>query len=126
MAKIIKEHPRIGDDIETFVKENKVGADAWRSTGVLTFTYGNKGNVIIGQKMTYSRIKYYLEEKYGHKISYGTVVQLCVARNRRNISAKRYIRVAHVTCCKVHKGFSVKFNPDTYYSATVCRGLDHL
>ena len=34
VAKIIKEHPRIGDDIETFVKENKVGADSWRRTGV--------------------------------------------------------------------------------------------
>ena len=58
-----------------------------------SFTYGNKGNVNVGQKMLYSRIKDYLEEKYGHKISYGTVVQLCVARNRRNISAKRYKRV---------------------------------
>ena len=89
VSRILKKHPNIGADIEAFVKERKIGADAWRRTGVLTFTYGKKSIVNPGQKVTYSRIKEHLEEKYNHKISYRTLVQLCVARNRRKISANR-------------------------------------
>lgn len=125
VSKILKEHPSICHDIEEFVKEHKVGADAWRRTGVLTFTYANKSNVNTGRKMTYSRIKEYLETKYNHKISYGTVVQLCVTRNHRRIYSKRYKGVAQVTCRKARKGFSVKFNPDAHYSTAMYRGLDH-
>ena len=59
----------------------------------------------------YGRIKKFLEEKYGTKFGYGMILQLCVARNRRRLSAKRYKGVAKITCQKAHKGFSVKFNP---------------
>ena len=82
-------YPNIGEDIETFVKERKVGADAWRRTGVLTFTY-SKTSLVSGQKVTYGRIKKFLEEKYRTKFGHGTIVQLCVARNHRKLSAKRY------------------------------------
>ena len=85
---ILSKYPNIGEDIEKFVKERRVGADAWRRAGVLTFTYG-KTSLVSGQKVTYGRIKKFLEEKYGTKFSYGTIVQLCVARNRRRLSAKR-------------------------------------
>lgn len=37
---ILLKYPNIGDEIEKFVRERKIGADAWRRTGVLTFTYG--------------------------------------------------------------------------------------
>jgi len=65
--------PNIGKDIEEFV-----GANAWRRTGVYTFCGYQKS----GPKVTYQRIQKHLEQKYGTKISYGTVVQLSVIRNK--------------------------------------------
>lgn len=76
--------------IEEFVKERSVGADAWRRTGVLTFD----GNKQVKEKVTYERIRVHLQEVYKRAISYGTVVQLCCARNKRRLSAKRYRGVA--------------------------------
>ena len=76
---ILAAYPDIGKCIEDFVEERSVGADAWRRTGVLT----SDGNSSVKEKVTYSRIKVYLEEVYKRKFSYGTIVQLCVARNRR-------------------------------------------
>ena len=58
----ILKYPNIGEDIETFVKERKVGADVWRRTGVLTFTYG-KTSLVSGLKVTYGWIKKFFEEK---------------------------------------------------------------
>ena len=76
---ILADYPDIGKEIEDFVSARSVGADAWRRTGVLTFD----GNKQVKQKVTYSRIKEHLEQLHKRKFSYGTVVQLCVARNRR-------------------------------------------
>ena len=67
-----------------------MGADSWRRTGLLTFD----DNVKIQKKFTYKRIQDHLETVYKHKFSYGTVVQLCVARNRRCLSSSRYKGVA--------------------------------
>ena len=69
--------PDIGERIEQFVQEHKVGADAWRRTGVLTFD----GNIKLKDKVTYEKIR--------HKFTYGTVVQLrmCLA-NQEKISQK--------------------------------------
>ena len=78
--------PDIGESIEAFVSDRNVGADAWRRTGVLTFD----GNVRVNEKVTYGRIQEYLQEKYSHKFSYGTVVQLCIARNKHRRSAANY------------------------------------
>ena len=125
VSRILKRYPNIGSDIENFVKERKVGADAWRRTGVLTFTYG-KTTEQPGQRVSYGRIKKHLEEKYATKFGYGTIVQLCVARNRRRISAKRYKGIAKITCRKSRKGFSIKFNPDAHYSTAMYRGLGYL
>ena len=77
MSKIEKECPNIGAVVEEFVQKTNVGADAWRRTGVLTFD----GNVKLPQKVTYNRIKKHLEEVYNRHFSYGSVVELCVARN---------------------------------------------
>ena len=76
---IVEKYPDIGESIENFVQSCNVGADAWRRTGVLTFD----GNVKVQQKSTYKRIQHHLQEKYGRPFSYGTVVELCVARNKR-------------------------------------------
>ena len=49
VGSILKTFPDIGKEIEHFVEERSVGADAWRRTGVLTFD----GNKPISQKVTY-------------------------------------------------------------------------
>ena len=102
-----------------------MGADAWRRTGVLTFSYG-KNQEVSGLKVTYKRIKEHLETKYQTKFSHGTIVQLCVARNKRRISAKRYKGVAKVTSRRARKGFALKLNPDAHYSTAMYSSLNKL
>lgn len=34
---IVKDYPDMGKTIEDFVKDNNIGADRWRQTGLLTF-----------------------------------------------------------------------------------------
>ena len=46
---ILAKFPQIGKDIEHFVEERSIGADAWRRTGVLTFD----GNKEVKEKVTY-------------------------------------------------------------------------
>ena len=121
-SKILKECPDIGKEIETFVQSHNVGADAWRRTGVLTFD----GNLHVKEKVTYERIRKYLEEVYKRKISYGTVIQMCVPRNKRRRSAKNYRGIAKVTSRRARKGFNLKFNPDAHWSATFYKALNGL
>ena len=40
------------------------------------------GNMKGKQKVTYERICKHLEGIYDHKFAYGTIIQLCIARNR--------------------------------------------
>jgi len=101
-SRILKECPDVGKTIEAY---RNVGADAWRRTGVLTFD----GNVKLKQKPTYEGIHLHLQEVYNCHFSCGTVVQLCVARNKRRMSAKRYQSVAKVTSQHCRKGFTLKF-----------------
>ena len=93
MKTIVDKFPDIGQTIEEYVKECNVGADTWRCTGILTFD----GNHRVKQKPTYRRIQQHHQNTYGKKFSYGTTVQLCVARNCRHRSAKNYKGIAHVT-----------------------------
>lgn len=99
-----------------------MGADAWRRTGVLTFD----GNIKQGPKVTYKGIQNHLQTKYGTKLSYGTVVQLSVVRNKRRLSAKRYRGVARITCRRARKGFAIKMNPDAHWNTAMYRSLDYL
>ena len=122
VSKVVNKFPNIGRDIEEFVCSRKVGADAWRRTGVLTFD----GNTKTGPKATYTRIQKHLEKKYHTKFGYGTIVQLCVVRNKRRLSAKRYKGVAKITCRRARKGFSIKLNPDAHWNTATYRGLDDL
>ena len=98
---IQKQFPDIGNVIEEFVRKQGVGADSWRRTGVLTFD----GNRRVGRKVT--RIQEHLQAKYKRKFGYGTVVQLCVPRNKRHKSAARYKGLAQVTHRHTRKGFSL-------------------
>ena len=78
------------------------------------------------EKVTYERIRQHLEKTYNRHFSYGTVVQLCIARNKRRRSASNYKGVAKVTTRRAHKGFSLKYNPDAHWSAAFYRGLNWL
>ena len=78
------------------------------------------------QKATYKRIQHHLEEKYGRTFSYGTVVELCVTRNKCRNSSQRYKGVAKVTSRRARKDFTLRYNPDTHWSATLYRGLNAL
>ena len=120
MKSVVDRFPDIGQSIESFVSESNIGADAWRRTGVLTFD----GNLRIKQKVTYGRIRQHLEEKYNCKFSYGTVVQLCIARNKRRRSAANYKGIAQVTTRRARKGFCWKYNPDKHWSGALYRGLN--
>lgn len=58
--------------------------------------------------------------------SYGTVVELCVARNKFRKSSQQYKGVAKVTPRQARKGFTLRYNPDTHWSAALYRGLNAL
>ena len=119
---ILKQFPEIGKDIESFVADSNVGAEAWRRTGMLTFD----GNLKIDKKVTYERIRQHLQEKYSRSFSYGTVVQLCVARNKKRRSATNYKGAALVTTRRARKGFELKYNPDNHWSAALYKGLNQI
>ena len=119
---ILKTYPNIGEEIEKFVQDCNIGADTWRRTGVLTFD----GNTRVKSKVTYERIRQHLIDVYNRNFSYGSVIQLCVARNKRRTSAKRYKGVAKVTSRRARKGFMLKFNPDAHWSAAFYRNLNFI
>ena len=118
----VKMYPDIGKVIEAFVQDRNVGADAWRRTGVLTFD----GNCHVKEKVTFKRIQKHLEDVYHRKFSFGSVVQLCIARNRRRRSALRYRGVAQVTSRRARKGFCLRYNPDKHWSSALYQILNHL
>ena len=114
--------PNIAKDIELFAKQNRIGADSWRRTGLLTF----RGNSRTGPKLTYMRIKKHLEDKYGTKFGYGTIVQLCCSKNKRHLSSKRYWNAARIMSRRARKGFNVKLNIDAHWSCSFYKGLEYL
>ena len=90
--------------IENYVKSAGAGADSWRRTGVLTFDENRK----VQKKPSFSRIKEHLEMVYNRKFGYGTVVELCVARNKRRKSSIRCRGLARVTCRRARKAFKLR------------------
>ena len=121
-SNILANCPHIGERIEEYVQEHSVGADAWRRTGVLTFD----GNVKLKEKVTYEGIRQHLQNVHHRHFSYGTIVELCVARNKRRRSAQRYHGIAKVTTRRARKGFNLRFNPDKHWSAAFYKGLNKL
>jgi hypothetical protein len=119
-SEIIKQFPNIGEIIEEYVADHNVGADAWRRTGVLTFD----GNTKLKNKVTYKRIQEHLKTILGIDISYGTVVELCIPRNKRRRSAKRYRGLAKVTTRRARRGFNIRYNPDAHWSAAFYKSLN--
>ena len=119
-SKLLKKYPNLGKDIDHFVRDNRVGADTWRRTGVARFD----GNLKRGPRVTYQCIKEHLQKKYNTTFSYGAIVQLSVAKNKRRKSAKRYWGAANVKCKRARKGFNVRLNVDAHWSASFYKGLD--
>lgn len=119
VSKVLLECPDIGKSIQDFVIAGNAGADQWK-TGVLTFD----GNTNLHKKITYGCIQKHLEKVYQRHFSYGTVVQLCVPRNKRRRSSARYQGVAKVTTRRARKGFTLKYNPDTHWSCLLYKGLN--
>ena len=122
VSQVLRDSPGIGQAIEDFAKACGAGADAWQRTGALTFD----GNRKIKQKATFKKIKEHLEQKYNRSISYGSVVQLCVARNRRRRSAVWYKGVANVIQRRARKEFNLKYNLDVHWSSAFYASLNHL
>ena len=120
LSRVEQQCPGIGPAIEEYVAECGVGADAWRRTGVATFD----GNKKIKKKATFRRIKEFLEKKYCRSFAYGTVVQLCIARNKRRRSSIRYKGLAKVFQRRARKGFNIKFDPDYRWSGALYSGLN--
>jgi hypothetical protein len=56
----------------------------------------------------------------------GTVVQLCIPRNKHRQSAARYKGLAQVTQRRARKGFTPRYNPDDHWSAALYKGLDDI
>ena len=84
------------------------------------------GNTKLKSKVTYESIRQHLQQVYKRHFSYGSVVQLCVARNRRRHSAARYRAVAKVTTRRARKGFNLKYNPDSHWSSAFYGGLSQI
>ena len=122
MDAIHKRHPDIGEVMEKIVAAADVGADKWRRTGVYTFSGDTKKE----KRITFKSLTEKLSNHYGEKISYGTVVQLCVPRNKRRKSMNRYKGVANVKYQRSRKGFDMKFNPDVKWSRSLYKCLDTL
>lgn len=108
--------------MEKIVAEADVGADKWRRTGVYTFSGDTKKE----KRITFKGIAEKLSDHYNEKISYGTVVQLCIPINKRRLSSKRYKGAANIKYQKARKGFNLKFNPDTKWSRSLYKCIDKL
>lgn len=78
------------------------------------------------QKVTYESIRKHVEGVYKRKFAYGTIVQLCIARNRRHKSSVRYKGAAKVTTRRARKGFQLRYNPDFHWSNAFYRALDYV
>ena len=94
----------------------------WRRTGVLTFD----GNTKLKSKVTYKKIQCHPEKVFARKFAYGTVIELCIPRNKRRKSAKRYRSVVKVTSRRARKGFNMRWNPDAHWSSAFYRALNQL
>ena len=130
VSKTLRRFPNIAKDIELFAKQNRIWADSRRRTRMLTFSGNSRkgpkltymrtgmltfsGNFRKGPKLTYMRIKKHLEDKYGTKFGYGTIVQLCCSKNKRHLSSKRYWNAARIMSRRARKGFNVKLNIDAH------------
>ena len=119
VGRVVQECPEISP---ANVAQCGAGADIWRRTGVVTFN----GNRKVQKKATFKRIKEFLEKRYKKSFAYGTVVQLCIARNKRRRSALCYKGIAKVVHKRAWKGFNIHFNPYHHWSAALYSALNKI
>ena len=119
---ILTKFPDIGEVIEDIVEKADVGADRWRRTGVYTFSGDPKKE----KRLTFSLLQKKLCEHYNTHFSYGSVVELCLPRNKRSSASKCYKGAANIKYRRARKGFSVKFNPDKKWSRSFYKALTQL
>ena len=121
---ILQKHPDIGQQMDRTAKEAGLGVDRWQRTGVTVLEHGGEK---VEKKMSFRRMQKLLQDHFNDKnISYGTVVQLSIAKNKRNKSAKRYAGVASITSRKCQKGFQLRLHPDKHWSNAMYSALDVL
>ena len=108
--------------MEKIVDEEDVGANRWRRTGVYFFSGDPKSE----KRMTFSRLQKALISHYNNYFSYGTVVELCVATNKRRGSSLRHKGVAQIQYRRATKGFTVRLNPDRKWSRSLYTALGEL
>ena len=77
-----RKFPDIGETIERFVQEHKMGADAWRRTGVLTFD----GNTKLKEKVTYEKIHQHLQDTITN--SHTALSSSCVSHEQEKKAGK--------------------------------------
>ena len=80
----------------------------------------------VAKKVTYERIRQHLVRKYERNFSYGTIVQLCVAQNKRRCSSAHYKGLAQVTSRQARKGFQLRPNPDFHWSCALYCGIQFI
>ena len=118
-SRIIKHHATIGTDIEDFVKSKRIGADAWRRTGVHTLM------VHVPEERRW-HIK---ESKIIFKRSMdarSAMVLWCSCVSYAARGASVLGGTAKITCRKSRKGFAVNLNPDAHWSSAFHKGLDFI
>lgn len=122
VRKILKECPDIGQTTENHVKSAGAGAGSWRRTGasrLMVIIKCRRNQRLAASKSIWKMV-------YSSKFAYGTVVELCVATNKRRKPSIRYRGLARVKCRRARKGFTMKYNLDQHWSAAFHRGLDAL
>ena len=51
---------------------------------------------------------------------------MCIPRNKYRKSAAKHKGLAEVTQRRARKGFTLKYNPNSHWSAALYRGLDYI
>ena len=82
--------------------------------------------LMVKDKVICTKIQKHLEEVYQRNFAFGTVVQLCVAHNKRHRLCKRYKGLAQVTTRRAQKGFNIRYNTDSHWSSSFYKGLNQL
>ena len=60
------------------------------------------------KRLTFAKLQEKLCEHYNYYFSYGIIVHLCAARNKRSLSSQRYKGVANVRFQRARKGFKIQ------------------
>lgn len=80
----------------------------------------------VGQRITFEKLRDRISAKINEPRSHGTMVELCVPRNRRHRSSSRYKSVANVVSKRARNGFDIELNIDEKWSNSLYASLNAL